>query len=197
MSHAIYNAEGFILKSVNFNEANKYYYIFTREFGLIRASAQGVRHLQSKLRYGLSDFSLAKISLVRGRETWRLTGAEPVSDFKKINSGERENFLLVSRIFSLLLRLLHGEEKNEQLFDYLFHGFKFLQTENLDKKNLEDFECVLALRILSSLGYIGQMGDFDQFNESPYFTRELLSSMSILKSRAILEINKSLKETHL
>lgn len=197
MSHAIYNAEGFILKSVNFNEANKYYYIFTREFGLLKASAQGVRHMQSKLRYGLSDFSLSKISLVRGKETWRLTGAELVSDFKKINSKERDKFLLISRIFSLLLRLLHGEEKNELLFDYLFHGLKFLQAEDLEKNNLEDFECVLALRILSSLGYIGQLGDFDQFNESPYFTKELLSTMSSLKSRAIFEINKSLKETHL
>jgi len=197
MSHAIYNAEGFILKSVNFNEANKYYYIFTREFGLLKASAQGVRHMQSKLRYGLSDFSLARISLVRGKETWRLTGAELVSDFKKISPGEQDKFLLITRIFSLLLRLLHGEEKNELLFDYLFHGLKFLQTENLEKNNLEDFECVLALRILSSLGYIGQMGDFDQFSQSPYFTKELLSMMSSLKSRAIFEINKSLKETHL
>jgi hypothetical protein len=55
----------------------------------------------------------------------------------------------------------------------------------------------MALRILSSLGYIGNLGDFNQFIESPYFTLELLASMSSLKSRAILEINKSLKETHL
>jgi recombinational DNA repair protein (RecF pathway) len=65
MSHTIYTTEGFILKSVNFGEANKYFFIFTREFGLIKTAAQGVRHLQSKLRYGLTDYSLAQVSVVR------------------------------------------------------------------------------------------------------------------------------------
>ena len=60
-----------------------------------------------------------------------------------------------------------------------------------------NFECIMALRILSALGYIGKLGDFDQFISSPYFTPELLATMSVLKSRAIMEINKSLKETHL
>jgi len=197
MSHAIYNVEGLVLKSFNFGEANKYYFIFTREFGLIKASAQSVRHLQSKLRYGLSDFSLASISLVRGREVWRLTGAESIPNQKHISVKANDKFLLVSRIFTLLIRLLQGEEKNELLFDNLRFGLDFLRNENLDKKNLENFECILALRILSTLGYIGKLGDFDQFTKSPYFTMEILSAMSQLKTQAILEINKSLKETHL
>ena len=45
MSHTIYNTEGFILKSLNFGEANKYFFIFTKDFGLIKAAAQSVRHL--------------------------------------------------------------------------------------------------------------------------------------------------------
>lgn len=195
MSHAIYNTDGFVLKSANFGEANKYYYLFTKDFGLIKASAQGVRHLQSKLRYGLVDFSLARVSLVRGREIWRLTGAEKLVDYA--GSLKKPEFLLVSRIFSLLLRLLHGEEKNELLFDTLLQGLDFLQTNSLDRKNLENFECILALRILASLGYIGKLADFDQFTSSPYFTFELLSTMASLRTLAITEINKSLAETHL
>lgn len=192
------------MKSVNFGEANKYFFIFTKEFGLIKASAQGIRHLKSKLRYSLEDFSFGLISVVRGREIWRITSAE-----KKISFKETEKFLLVSRIFSLLLRLLHGEEKNDLLFDSLREGIVFLNNlsgdvslsneENKKKisEDLANFECIMALRILSALGYIGKLGDFDQFTTSPYFTSELLTTMSVLKSRAILEINKSLKETHL
>ncbi len=195
MSHTIYNTEGFVLKSVNFGEANKYYYLFTKDFGLIKASAQGVRHLQSKLRYGLVDFSLARVSLVRGREVWRLTGSEKLTDYS--SNLRKQEFLLVSRIFSLLLRLLHGEEKNEFLFDSLLQGLNFLAKENLENKNLENFECVLALRTLSALGYIGKLADFDQFTSSPYFTLELLSTMATLRTQAITEINKSLAETHL
>ena len=195
MSHTIYTTEGFILKSASFGEANKYFFIFTREFGLIKAAAQSVRHLKSKLRYGLEDFSLAQVSLVRGREIWRLTSAE-----KKLDIKETEKLILLSRIFSLLLRLLHGEEKNDLLFESVKEGMVFLANCSDDKnrdENLASFECIMALRILSALGYIGQLGDFDQFTLSPYFTPELLARMSKLKTRAILEINKSLKETHL
>ena len=192
MSHTIYTTEGFILKSINFGEANKYFFIFTKDFGLIKAAAQSVRHLKSKLRYNLEDFSFGQISIVRGREIWRITSAEKSFDFKEV-----EKFLLISRIFSLLLRLLHGEEKNDLLFNSLKAGFSFLVSNDLTEQDLANFECIMALRILSSLGYIGKMGDFDQFTVSPYFTPELIMAMSALKTQAILEINKSLKETHL
>lgn len=192
MSHTIYTTEGFILKSINFGEANKYFFIFTKEFGLIKGTAQGVRHLKSKLRYGLEDFSLAKVSVVRGREVWRLTSAE-----KELNLVETQKVLILSRLFSLLLRLLHGEEKNDLLFESLKEGLLFLNNNQFTEEDFSDFECLMALRILSSLGYVGQLGDFDQFLASPYFTAELLSKMRLLKAKAILEINKSLKETHL
>ncbi len=196
MSHTIYNTEGFILRSADFGEANKYFFVFTEQFGLIKVAGQGVRHLKSKLRYSLADFSLSYFSVVRGRELWRLTSAE-----KKLILKDTIKLSLLSRIFSLLLRLLHGEEKNDLLFQYLKEGIIFLDSLEMSKLNLdtklEDFECILALRILSALGYIGKLGDFDQFTTSPYFTAELLIIMSTLKSRAILEINKSLHETHL
>ncbi len=189
------------MKSVNFGEANKYFFIFTKEFGLIRAAAQSVRHLKSKLRYGLEDLSLGQVSVVRGREIWRLTSAE-----KKLSLKEKEKILILSQIFSLLLRLLHGEEKNDSLFSFLKEGILFLDTLEATKSETEQkervellagFECIIALRILSALGYIGRLGDFDQFTLSPYFTPELITNMRALKSQAILEINKSLKETHL
>jgi DNA repair protein RecO (recombination protein O) len=192
MSHSIYTTEGFILKSVNFGEANKYFYIFTKDFGLIKATAQGVRLLKSKLRYSLEDFSFGTISLVRGRELWRITSAE-----KKfaLNSKETEKFLLVSRVSSLLLRLLQGEENNDLLFQSLKEGILFLQDYYTE--DFSNFEYILVLRILSALGYFGKLTEFSQFTSSPYFTSELLLNIQSLKSKVIFEINNSLKETHL
>jgi len=192
MSHIIYTTEGFILKSVNFGEANKYYFIFTAEFGLIKATAQGIRHLKSKLRYHLGDFSFCQISLVRGREVWRITSVE-----KNLSISDSKKVLLLSRIYSLLLRLLHGEEKNLDLFESLKQGYNFLAKNEATEDFQINFECILALRVLSTLGYLGKIGDFNQFTSSPYFTPELLLTMANLKSQVIVEINKSLKETHL
>jgi len=111
--------------------------------------------------------------------------------------GQPEKFQLISRIFSLLLRLLHGEEQNEVLFFCLREGVNFLNQSDLTEDEISNFECIIALRILSILGYIGKLGEFDQFITSQHFTNDLLLTMSNLKTRAIFEINKSLKETHL
>ncbi len=198
MSHAIYNTEGIILKSVNIGEANKLYFILTKDLGLIRATAQGVRLLKSKLRYGLMDYSVGHFALVRGKELWRLTSALKEQDLAK-----SKDFLLWARIFSLVLRLIQGEEYNDKIYQVIKEGIGFLSSLPSDleaKKRNEivlNFECILALRILSNLGYLGNLGDFNQFVESPYFTTELIDKMSALKTQAILEINKSLKETHL
>ena len=71
--HHIYHTEGIILGSRNIGEAGKYYYIFTRDLGMIYASASGVRKMSSKLRYVLQDFAYLKIDLVQGKDFWRVT----------------------------------------------------------------------------------------------------------------------------
>ncbi len=186
--HTVYTTEGFVLKSLNFGEANKCYFILTKDFGLVKATAQGVRLLKSKLRYNLDDLSAVQISMVRGKDIWRITSA---------HAKTKLNHPIILPIFSLLLRLLHGEERNDFLYETIKEGISFLDSQKLSSEQLSNLECILALRILSSLGYIGNLGDFNKFTESPYFTVELLSTMSAIKTRAILEINRSLKETQL
>ncbi len=197
MSHAIYSTSGIVLKSLNFGEANKLYLIFTKDFGLIKATAQGVRLLKSKLRFNLEDYSRGNFSLVRGQEVWRLTAAE-----KEISLSHLSNFFVLQRIFSLLLRLLQGEEKNENLFEIIAQGIDFLKQlvdleNSISPQFLSNFECILALRILSNLGYLAQNSEFGNYLSTPYFDLALLQSFERQKTQAIFEINKSLKETHL
>jgi DNA repair protein RecO (recombination protein O) len=59
--HHIYHTEGFILSSRNVGEANKILTIYTREIGFVKALAQGVRLVKSKLRFALHDFSYTNI----------------------------------------------------------------------------------------------------------------------------------------
>lgn len=190
--YTIYNTEGVILKSTNFGEANKYFFIFTRDFGLIKVAGQSTRHVKSKLRFNISDFSFGVFSVVRGKETWRLTSAE-----QKIKFNENYKIVILAHIFSLLLRLLQGEEKNELLFSSLKEGLIFLDQTKLMSSDIINFECIMVLKILSALGYLNVLGDFEHFINTPYINSDLLAKMSSLKTYAILEINKTLKETHL
>lgn len=136
MSYVVYSTRGFVLGSAPSGEASKIYLIYTEDFGLVRARAQGVRLLASKLRYNLEDYSFGIFSLVRGREVWRLTGAEKL-DLPKFS------FLIRARVLNLTKRLVQGEEKNKKLFKALFSV-----TER------EISEPLMLASVLDALGYL-------------------------------------------
>ena len=194
--HHIYHTEGFILSGQSVGEANKYFWIFTRDFGMVGAMAQGVRLLQSKLRYSLQDYSYSKISLVRGKQVWRIVGAIKEKNLYDALKGQGK-FEILAKVFSLLNRLVRGEEKNEELFNHLFFACEFLETEELDRDSSRNCEYILVMRILQSLGYLGDSKNFKEFVDSSVWTKELVSKMSSVSRGAVSQINKSLKETQL
>ena len=127
MSYHLYHTDALVLGSAPSGEGSKLIVLFTRDLGLITASAQSVREERSKLRYGLQDFSYSDVTLVRGKEFWRLTNAALYENM--LDQGEeRKAVQMVSRISKLLRRLLAGEEKNEPLFVSVLEGLQFVKT---------------------------------------------------------------------
>lgn len=188
MSHQIYTTQALILASRDFGESNRWYYLLTPDYGLIIARAQGVRELKSKLRGHLKLFELAQISLVRGREYWRLIGTEKVASQAKTfsvprkQSPEHEKSLGLlrssgaaslaaqARVANLLRRLLPEAAADPALFEVVKKGFA----------DLPGGEVKLVWKILRQLGYIArpEIGD---------------SSEKVL----IQEINHALSHSHL
>ena len=76
MSYTIYSTDGFIIEQKPSKDADISLLVFTEQFGLIFAVATGARYLKSKLRYSLQSLSFSNISLVKGREVWRVTSAK-------------------------------------------------------------------------------------------------------------------------
>jgi len=191
--HHIYHTEGIILGSKNYGEAGKYYAVFTRDLGMIYASAQGVRKMSSKLRFVLQDFAYVKIDLVQGKDFWRLTSASKTNKLEQIvkNPGTFEVF---SNIAKLLKRLLAGIEPNEALFADLINGLTVLEKAKLEY--LRNVEAVIVLRILDNLGYIGGDKALQNITKSP-FEENLIFEFSKSRSQVLRQINKALKETHL
>ena len=197
MSHHIYHTEGFVLRGESVGESNKYFSIFTKDFGMIGATAQGVRLLKSKLRYSLQDYSYSRISLVKGKHIWRIVGAIKENDLRRSLNGSRDKFELLAKTFALLLRLVRGEEKNEILFNHILSACEFLEKENLDESLLRNCEYLLIMRILHSLGYMAESPNFKEFLSSVVWTKDFVSKMSPLGRDAVSQINKALKETQL
>lgn len=193
--HHIYHTHGFILSSKNKGEANKMLTVYTREMGLVRAMVQGIRLHKSKLRFALQDFSYAKIDFVRGKEVWRITSAKNISTFPFARES-RESLFLIVRISSLIERLCDGEESNIKIFDDFIQALYLIDNINISKDSREALEIHLVLRIMNSLGYIGEsdiLRDYLGGEINLENTERLLNE----RRSIISHINKALNESQL
>lgn len=200
--HAIVTTPGFVIDSRSYGEADKLYSIFTRDLGLIKAVAQGIRLEKSKLRYHVREHNLGMFSLVRGRDMWRLTNAQGYrSDIGSIEAhvgpgpvyGE-----LLARVSLILRRILHGEEPNPTLFEHIKNCVEFLTTTDLiSEDHMQTLESLTVARILHALGYVSQDEEIKGCISSLPFTRELLEQTTPQRLVVNKHINKAIKESHL
>jgi len=192
--HHIYHTEGIILGSKNYGEAGKYYSIFTRDLGMVYASAQGVRKMSSKLRFILQDFAYLRIDLVQGKDFWRVTSASKTSKLEQLTKNSR-TLKVFSNIAKLLKRLLTGVERNNALFTDLVNGLSILEKTETNEE-LRNIEAIIVLRILSNLGYIGGDEKLQSLVKSPFEENLIFEAMKS-RRQILSQINKALKETHL
>ena len=154
MSYRIYHTDGYIIDSKDSGESNKVFTILTSELGTIIATAQGVRKLQSKLRYSLQDLTYAKFALVRGKEIWRITGAEKIVNIydKKVPIQIRQS---LARVLTFIKRLSPGESVNKKVFEEFGSLHKVLTSSKIirDNNDLMAIENLAYLRIAHHFGY--------------------------------------------
>ena len=196
MAHHIYTTDAFVIESTLSGEADRFFTLFTRDLGLVRAAAKGVRLQKSKLRSSLQDFSRSTISFVRGKEIWRITSAKLEDNLYHRYEKDKPIVHVIAHILGLIKRLVVGEQKDEALFDILANAFHFLEQRSSWADELKLFEIIVVLRILDNLGYLRQRLEFQDFLRTPW-NEELLLSMQEHKHIALKEINSSLKETQL
>ncbi len=201
--HAIYTTPGFIIGSRPSGEAGKLISVFTRDLGLVFASAQGIRFEKSKLRPFTQDYSFGQFSFVRGKEYWRLTSANDNTNRDNPNlqiypNSTNEKQVLIARVASLLERLLHGEEANPGLFDCIENVNRFLKDPvNLNPEELQILESLVVTRILNKLGYIGDVAELNYSIQSAELSVDLLNNLKGKRMIINQHINKALKESHL
>jgi len=104
-----YTTKSIVLKAYAQGEHDYVYKLFTRDFGVVMAIAKSVRKLESKLRPHLIPGKTSVVTMVKGREIWRITGAVEEGSSQAIM---RDVILLVSRF-------MQGEGSHKRLFDRL------------------------------------------------------------------------------
>lgn len=199
MPYTIYQTDAYVLKSQPQGEANKRIDLLTKDFGVVRGTAQGVRYLKSKLRYTLTDFSRISVSLVRGKEIWRIVNAFKYEDmFFDLPYDIRMIFL---RVFSLLGRLITGELSEPHIYELIRSAHSFVdristRKEELSIEEQSGLEYLLMIQLLNYLGYIPEDSIINKYEELEW-TRGLLMQAYCEKKEMIKIINHALGHTGL
>ncbi len=191
MAYKTYISEALVCGSRAKNTSDKSYLLFTREAGMLYASAKSVREERSKQRYSLQEFSYIRVTLVQGKSGWRVTGAEPVMNIYA-NQSTREARALVRNIIRLLRRLIQGESPHQALFDET--------KETLVKThggNEESIEKVLTLRVLHSLGYIAPVESLAHIFTGNDIDTIVATLSSEMRGECQTVIEHALQESHL
>lgn len=190
-----YHTEALVLGNREISEADKVVILFTKDFGLVRARATAVRTERSKMRYAVQDYSLARVSLVKGKRGWRLAGATPV----KLVSGDRKCIGVFARIAELTIRLVHGEEKNDYLYAVLSEAHSALLQLNDGGTTsiIPTIEIVCVARVLYALGYLSAEALETALFTHTAYDREHVLEAEAMRDKLLSSINRAIAETHL
>jgi len=161
-----YLTPALVLARTPLAEASSLVTVVTPEFGIIRGRAQGLRKPGAKMSAGLQTFCEADVSMVRGKEGWRMTGAILAKNWA--NVLPKEACVRAGRVVELALRLTHGEsmDTGAALFK-IFTGYLAVLADAARTDDEHDAAELLAvLRVLRSLGLVADPipGDDGQFD---------------------------------
>lgn len=170
MAHRLYHTEGIVLASRPLGEDSRVFLILTPDCGLANVLARGVRKTSSKLRSHMQTMVHLRLSLVRGREFWRLAGAEDTGDLIGL-WGQSQKAAAAQRLSGLVRRLVSGEEGHPAFYREFKESLLFLARSDFNPVGLKDFQLVVAVRLLRHLGYIAQSETTIGFTLVPHSRR--------------------------
>ncbi|MDP3734855.1 MAG: recombination protein O N-terminal domain-containing protein [bacterium] len=197
MSYHRYMTEALVLGSEPSGEASRRVVLFTRSCGLVYAHAQGARLCRSRLRPHLATLSRSRVSLVRGRETWRLVGALTEPDEGACESARPGAAAVIARLAALVRRLVPQDAPDEKLFERVAETVRFVVREDLREDELALVEVIGVSRVLFLLGYLdaGQPGAAVAAQSG--WDRSLFSALAPARAALVGAINEALAASHL
>jgi len=185
MSYQTYITDALVCGSKDSNTSDRAYLLFTREAGMLWASARSVREERSKHRYALQDFSFLRVSLVRGKGGWRIVGTE-AGENAYYTATERERRIVLRNIVRFLRRFVQGESAHAELFDEVERAL------TIPVSDAGTLETVVSLRLLAHLGYVAPHGAYAAIIAA----RTPEEALTAVDSTALAAARRATEEAH-
>lgn len=172
------------------DEANVVYTLLTRDLGVIRAKAQSIRKITSKLRYGLQYLSYGTVDIIRAKDYYRIVGVEPVGTLVPADIYHKP----LHRITALVPRLLPQDEVIDGLYESVYGAYELLQKYTQTPYE-SIVEIITVARILALGGYWNE--SLPTYLESTLLAQEQLDQIMEKKQQYVHAINMALRHSHL
>jgi len=144
----LYKTEGIVLKSMEYEEADKIVTIFTKDYGKITAIAKGVRKTKSKFGSSLEILTHSVFLLYKGRNIDIVSQTEILESFFS-TSKEVFKFAFAVNCVEVVNKLTEEREINIGLFNLLKKVLHYLRVSNDPKLLTLSFKW----QTMSILGY--------------------------------------------
>lgn len=154
----MYSTEGVVLKRIDIAEADQLFSIYTKEFGKIRARAQGIKKEEAKLKGHLEPLSKSVISFVLGKTGERLTHAL-LAEFWPGMRTDLPKYAAARYIAELFDEQCFVGQSDAALWKLLLDSFESLERGDPIKNVLEAIPAFVnnfEIQFLGCLGYNGE-----------------------------------------
>ena len=147
-----YVTEAINLKSYNLNDADKIIIMYSKDNGLIKGVAKGIKKPKSKLGARMDLLVANSLQLLKGRSMDTIVQAQTVNNFKK----SREDFdklMLSSYVSELVMNFGEGSESvSEEIYELLYKALNRI-SDSTDKKEALIAVIKFQLKILLIMGF--------------------------------------------
>ena len=126
-----YVTDAINLKSYNLNDADKIIVMYSKDNGLIKGVAKGIKKPKSKLGARMDLLVANSLQLLKGRSMDTIIQAQTLNNFKKTRE-DIDKLMLSSYISELVVNFGEGSESaSKEIYD-LF-GVKFVGNDELKR----------------------------------------------------------------
>lgn len=166
---AVYRDEGIVLRTSDLGEADRIITLFTRQHGIVRAVAKGVRKTTSKFGARLEPFMVADMQLYQGRSLDIITQAVTLHSFAKEISQDYVRYTAASVMVETASRLVSTEAATQQYL-LVLGGLRALAAGERETRLITDSYLLRAFSIagwapnLASCAVTGEPGPHRSFS---------------------------------
>jgi len=146
---ALYNAEGIVIRTRNFDEADKIVVMLTREEGKVEAVAKGARRPRSRFAAATQLFTQVRAQLFSGRKLDTLSQVEIVESFRHLRE-DLVRMAYATYACELMDALLPDRQRHEAPYLLLLTSLHLFNEPDLAPEPLLR---AYELKLLSMLGF--------------------------------------------